>query len=400
MAGHAKLSPSGASRWSRCPASVQRSEGIADSGSKYADEGTAAHFLASHCLENGTEPHDHLGLTIGLFVHPESDSEFQKFIEDASPDVMEQCDLRTEYEVDDEMADEVKKYTDLVRDLVKSTNGTLFVEQRLPIDHITGEEGATGTSDTVIVTPSELIVIDLKYGAGEPVDAQDNEQLIMYGLGALISQPRKQYVGEAVYTMAETEGWSKFLTERASRTQLPNPVAIPGKKQCRWCRAAGQCKEQDDWVQAQVGVQFEDLTKEVVADVANNDALTLGEKMKAVEMVEDWCKQVRAAVERNLLSGVEVEGFKLVEGKRGARQWNNADEVEGVLKSMRLKVEEMYDMKLISPTTAEKVLKETPKRWQRLQAYIVQREGQPSVAPVTDKRPAIEIKPVSFDDFD
>jgi hypothetical protein len=54
----------------------------------------------------------------------------------------------------------------------------------------------------------------------------------------------------------------------------------------------------------------------------------------------------------------------------------------------------MYDMKLISPTTAEKVLKATPKRWPKVLPLITQGDGKPSVAPLSDARPALEVKPV------
>lgn len=70
-----------------------------------------------------------------------------------------------------------------------------------------------------------------------------------------------------------------------------------------------------------------------------------------------------------------------------------------MLKSMRLKQEEMYDFSLISPTTAEKVLKGTPKRWKRIEPLITRSPGKPSVADASDKRPALDIKPTA-DDFE
>jgi hypothetical protein len=58
----------------------------------------------------------------------------------------------------------------------------------------------------------------------------------------------------------------------------------------------------------------------------------------------------------------------------------------------------MYDRSLISPTTAEKVLKTSPKRWEKAQSLITRSEGKKSVAPVTDKRPALAVQSVA-DDF-
>jgi hypothetical protein len=67
---------------------------------------------------------------------------------------------------------------------------------------------------------------------------------------------------------------------------------------------------------------------------------------------------------------------------------------------MRLKQEQMYNFKLISPTQADKLLaKESPRRWKKVEALVTQRDGSPSVAPESDKRPALVIAPPA-DDFE
>jgi len=71
------------------------------------------------------------------------------------------------------------------------------------------------------------------------------------------------------------------------------------------------------------------------------------------------------------------------------------------MKPMRLKLEEMYDLSLISPTTAEKLVKAKtigPRQWNRLVPLITQSDGKTHVAPVSDERPALDVKPVT-DDF-
>ena len=47
MSDHAVLSPSKAPRWIPCPGSIVASQGVEDTGSIYADEGTAAHAVAA-----------------------------------------------------------------------------------------------------------------------------------------------------------------------------------------------------------------------------------------------------------------------------------------------------------------------------------------------------------------
>lgn len=154
---HAKLSPSSAKRWMTCPGSVELSKDRPDESSSFADEGTDAHELAARCLESGKNANDFLGETMGKGNVVGAD-----------------------------MAYNVQAYVDYVRNMASEIPGAqLLVEQRLPIGHLTGEEGAKGTADVVILGGEEIIVVDLKYGRGVAVEAEDNPQLQIYGLGAV-----------------------------------------------------------------------------------------------------------------------------------------------------------------------------------------------------------------------
>ena len=268
----------------------------------------------------------------------------------------------------------------------------------------------------------------MKYGRGVEVSVVDNKQLKLYGLGALekysilgdftsvrlvIIQPRISYApSEWVISVEDLLLFAKeVMIQSAQATELlVNEVElteflVPGTDTCQWCKAKATCPKLSGFVEEAIGAEFIDLT---TADALEQEATikkliptdaTLGTKMDALDLIEGWCKAIRAEVERELLAGTPVAGYKLVQGRKSARSWSNAEEAEAALKSMRLKQEQMYDLKLISPTTAEKVLKESPKRWKRIESLISQSEGKPSVAPVTDKRPALELKPIA-DGFD
>src|ERR1700760_1360570 len=128
---HALLAPSSAYTWIECPASTAAQIDQPDDSSVYADEGTAAHELMKWCLDGlGEDAHDHIGqkITVG----------------------------EREFEIDDDMADAVQLFVEDVRERVHAYElggaaVTLLVEQRLSIEHITGEAGAAGTSDVVIL---------------------------------------------------------------------------------------------------------------------------------------------------------------------------------------------------------------------------------------------------------
>jgi len=144
------------------------------------------------------------------------------------------------------------------------------------------------------------------------------------------------------------------------------------------------------------------------ANIATLEDEHLAMCMAALDLVEGWCKGVRAEVERRLLAGKLLPGWKLVEGKQGNRKFADELEAESMLKSFRLKREKMYDFVLISPTSAEKLTLELDekgkpfigeKQWNKLQALITRAEGKPSVAPASDKRPAWT-PPNVADDFE
>lgn len=66
---------------------------------------------------------------------------------------------------------------------------------------------------------------------------------------------------------------------------------------------------------------------------------------------------------------------------------------------LKLEEDPIYTYKLVSPTAIEKLLKDiSPKRWARLQPLIGQSEGKPSVAPASDKRPALVRGADQFED--
>lgn len=394
---HARLSPSRAHRYMPCPGSVVLEEAYPDESSVYADEGTAAHWLAATCLTDRMDAEQYLGEDIRVGER--------------------------KFRVTPEFAGHVQSYVDFVRG--EADGGTLLVEKRVSIAHLTGEQGAGGTADAIILFPQKRLmkVIDLKFGMGERVDAERNPQAMKYGLGALhdydllgsferleltIHQPRIGNVSTFTTTVDELE---VFATEVWDAAQAVTTATVtygddgiddkdwvqmylqPGEKQCRFCRAKATCPALADSVAEVIsgGVataeDFAALVVDKVGESTGNNWLSVA--MNKVGLVEDWCKAVRAEVERRLIANQPVDGYKLVQGKRGPRQWTDAAKAEAAMKAMRLKQGEMYETKLISPTAAEKLLKSNPKQWAKLDGFITQSEGRLSVAPASDKRPAM-----------
>lgn len=410
---HAILSPSSAHRWLNCPGSVVLTKDIRDDAGEYADEGSAAHWVAEMCLKSGDHPIKH----VGAIYKAESGRE-----------------IRVTYD----MADFVHTYVTNVR--MYAEGNTLFVEQALPIGHITREEDAEGTCDAVIITADgkELQGHDLKYGRGVEVEAEANDQLMLYALGALaefemiidldvletirlvIHQPRvTSRPKEWTCTPAELKAFAdrvelaSIAVDNAAyeaEKALPEwreKYLKPGPKQCQWCRAKSSCAKLEAFVIDTITAEFDDLTTAVAAeevrrnDVTDTHAERYSRLLPVLDLVRDWADAVGDGAYALAQRGGTIPGFKLVTGKRGARAWTNKDQAEEALKSMRLKHDEMYTYSVISPTQAEKVLKESPRRWNKLIPLIEQKDGKPTLVPASDKRQAITVTPIAeqFDDL-
>ena len=377
MAQHSLLSPSGAHRWMRCPGSIGAESGLPDTSSKYAAEGTAAHELAAKCLELEANAEAVIGDTMTVDGY--------------------------DFTVTADMAHHVNDYCKLVREYAEG--GQLLVEKRVNFSEAIGVPDSTGTSDAIVIHPDRLTVIDLKYGMGVKVDATENEQLQLYALGALhdygmmgdfteivmvVHQPRLNHVSEWSIPVEKLEEFRE-AARLAAIEALDNrePRLNPGEKQCRFCKAKATCPALKAEISDAIGGI---ATPADFADLAVAEEDDVSRAMARVELVEQWCKAIRAEVERRLFAGEPVAGFKLVEGRRGNRAWSDEAAVEKLFKSFRLKQEEMYDFKLISPTKAEKILKaKNPGRWEKVDALTSRGDGKPSVAPATDRRPALAV---------
>ncbi len=437
MSQHALFSPSGAAAWMACPGKLAMEAGEPESVSRYADEGTAAHFLAAECLTHNTHPAAVLCKTIGIDPHGEA----------FFPQVVgnEGREARAVFEIDTDMAGHVNHYVQVVRRLAEG--GELLVEQRLPIGHITGEADATGTGDAIILKDDEIIIIDLKYGRGVEVSAEDNPQLALYGLGALeafgmlgdfskvrmvIIQPRVSPTpSEWTLRLDDLDAWASGIREAASmaRDALNSHGSYaewdadnlsPGDA-CRFCKAKTKCPALRSQVLATVADDFVAIEEPIAPQlsgvlerVSNCDDAHLDSLFPNLDLIEQFVEAVRKRIEARALSGAVFNNCKLVQGKRGNRKWTDDTEAEAQMKAMRLKVEEMYDLKLISPTSAEKLApkydkegklipsddKPTigPRQWAKLKTLITQQDGKPTIAPINDKRPALVIAPMA-DEF-
>lgn len=421
MAQHAKLSASGADTWGRCPASVVMQEGQPNPDSVYAQEGTAAHHLAAHCLLSNSEPVNCIGQTIYLIR--DTVTEHRKEViwsGEGDPGWLPTTEVINQFVVDDDTAEHVATYLRVVRDI--AVQGKLFVETRVPLDHITTEKDAEGTCDAGILLPTEIVAIDLKFGQGKRVVAENNYQGQMYAGGFLewldlcaladdietvrivIVQPRvPNGITEWVIPLADLRAFMARMKVNAqaglSTVNRESPIYNPGAKQCQWCKAKAICPAYEKDVvgtviddfeivgnnQAEVDIKLGNAAINVSAKATNE---RLGYLLERLDYITDWVTAVRSKAEAKIFKGEDIPGFKLVQGKRGNRMWGNEQAATDALIALGFKDDQLFTKKFLTASTAcDKLLKGNAKALEKVLPLVTQAEGSATIAPTSDPRP-------------
>lgn len=379
----------------KCPGSVALSEGVEDTGSEAADQGTAAHELGAWCLSEGQDASARVGDVIKVY---EDDG----------------TTVRRQFTVDHDMAEHVQAYVDAIG----REPEVKLIEERVDYSEVIGVPEQGGTADVLILDAEQrqLQVHDLKYGYGmvyasyedEDGTRQPNEQLACYAVGAMVEydliadwetvklvihQPRKDHYDEFVMTREELRAFALSLRAvvaeaESGRQHADELMALgllrPSGKACQWCPAsqANLCPAIRQEVRSNA---FDDFEKKQLKDVSTvrPDEVAQPDEL---DLLETYVKHQRSHIEKLLQAGKKVKGWALKKGRKGARAWakDQLDVVRKKLKGMKLKVAEMnMEPKLKTPTQIEKVLK--PEQYQKLveDGLITQADGGMTVVPDT-----------------
>lgn len=373
---HARLGPSGAHRWMRCAGSALAEAEYPDRRTTTADEGSAAHALAEWALTTGGD----LGKRVGELVSPE-----------------------WPVEITPEMSRAVGDYVDYVIGL----GGAQFYEDRFDLGHVV--PGSFGTSDAIALVGDVIYVVDLKYGKGVKVYAEQNEQAMLYALGALelhnyrefsrvicvIVQPRLDHIDEWETTPAELAEFAERARLAAVAANDPTSPRTPGTKQCQFCRAKAACPALRSYTEAAICAQFDALPDAPPAPERLTDA-QLRQALEAKSLITAWLGAVEDLVKQRLESGEGFPGFKLVSG-RALRRWADTDKAADALES--LIGHAAWSRELISVSQAEKVMGKK-KAAELLGPLITKPDGKPTLVPESDPREPITITTADcFDAF-
>lgn len=404
---HAKWSPSSAHRWMVCDASMAEELAYVRVGSSsFADEGTAAHTLLADCLLQKKDVALDIGRVIPVITLDEDGNEIE----------------RREFTVDEEMAGYIQTVIDSVNARV-AQGWVLLVEQRVDFSNFIGIPDQFGTADIILVSPdgAHVSVEDLKYGRGHKVYPEGNHQMLTYAVGVLetfdgllgdfqqfdmrVHQPRLNFEGATEKTLTREDILAHaekmkaaafrnavYIARKLDGKPIDKKAYNPGPKQCLWCKHKPNCEAHEKMVMDEVAADFKDLDAEdqKMQVITNGTQMPkpdrLGTAFALLDMVEEWCRAVRAECERQVFAGMTITGvdglpLKLIEGRKGDRKWTNEELVEGMLVGVLSEEKAYAPRKIISPAKAAAILdkKKTAPQWEHFKTFIEQAPGKPKV---------------------
>lgn len=372
---HSLFGPSSAKRWMTCPGSVALSEDLPDHTSVYAAEGTAAHTLCERSLQFGTPCDTFIGQTID------------------------------DFEVTAEMAAHCQTFVDFVTEKASAFKGTsMDLEQRVISDF---DDRFGGTVDCVLRNEkkSALAIIDFKYGAGVPVEVENNEQLLCYALlvwkgeeniALAIVQPRCQHMDGPIRTWNMSgEELQAFKDRVVSAIEVIDSPAIEGESlplvtgdHCRWCKAQAVCPQ-----------QYKEVVEEAVGDFTPVVDLPVDQRVSVFQktkQIKAYLKAIEESLTASLLAGDSIPGYKLVQAL-GNRKWSvPEEELFKKLRSKRIKKTDSTVAVIKSPAQMEKI-KGLDGNW--LAQFIERPLSGPKIVEESDKREAYT-PPSPEDDFE
>lgn len=355
---HAVLSASSSARWLKCPPSAVAATMYPATATEFTKEGTLAHEVAEwkasgRCrIEHFPKGQDE-GVTI-------------------------------------EMLECGRAYADYIEELITDNNAVILLEQRL--DFSPWVPDGFGTGDCIIIQGRRLDVVDYKFGRGVEVSAENNSQMRLYGLGALndfgdiydieevgmhIFQPRLNNISTEVLTVEELRAWGEDIKPTAQLASKGKGEYTPGEH-CRFCPHASACPTLATSCLKVVNLSggkaaVPTLAPWMIADILKQESIITG-----------WLKAVKEKALSQMLSGEEIPGYKVVEG-RGSREWSSESAVFSALYATEFTKEDVTETKLLSPYQMEKAIGKKRVK-ELLSEHIVTKPGSPTIAPATDKR--------------
>lgn len=390
---HALLGASSAHRWLNCPPSARLTEHMEDGGSQYASAGTLAHAIG--------------------------ELKARKYFE-TMPTRSYNAAMK-KLKADPEYAPEMDSATDVYLEHLKACAMSFgkdhpFVALEIRVDYSNIVPEGFGTADCVMIGDGCVEVIDYKNGSGIPVDAEKNEQLMLYALGAIhmfrpiygdtiqqvhlsIVQPHAGGVKEWSCTAAELTEWGETVAAPQAALAWAGMGEYSPGSWCKnsFCKARPQCRAYAQYVlefeKALQGFESAKDAGPLLTDDELGDILTRSAELNAfVKDLGDYALEAA-------LSGRRIAGYKVVEGRKPKAWIGGTDAAFAQLTQRGIEEALLWERKPVSVAGLEKTLGKAAFRkaaeglWEKL-------PGKPALAPESDSRPPYDPAAAAFQAVD
>jgi len=249
--------------------------------------------------------------------------------------------------------------------------------------------GVFGSTDLMGRIGNKAIILDWKFGAGVPVPAEENEQLMFYAAAAMRTPEAKWVFDGATEvelviiqpptikrwttTIERIKQFEQTLIRAVKIAEQPD-APLKNGDHCRWCAAKPVCPIMTGAVDRAVALKMDAI-----------DVDKIGAYLHNADLLEAWIKDLRALAEEMMKKGKPVTGWKVVP-KRATRSWVKEEDAKVAL-LQHLKESEVIETKLVSPAAAEKLLK--AQKLKLPDGLTVAISSGNTIAPESDPRPAV-----------
>ena len=362
---HAVLSASGSHRWLHCTPSALLELEFENRTSNAALEGTVAHDLCEHKLKKALKMRS-----------KRPTSEFDS----------------------DEMEEHTDNYVSYILEKMEMAKHTckdplVLIEQRLDFSKYVPH--GFGTGDCLIIADKNLHIIDMKYGQGVLVSAEENPQMKLYAIGALetydalydieevsmtIFQPRRENINTWTISANELKVWAENELKVKAELAINGEGDFCSGEWCQFCRASIKCR-----TRAEENLKLAKLEFKMPPLLEDFE---IEEILGKLSDLTKWANDISTyAADSAINHGKQWNGFKVVEG-RSNRKYSDEVQVAEIAKEHGYL--DIYKQSLITLTEMEKLMGKT-KFCELLGELVVKPKGKLTLVPNTDKRQAVNI---------
>lgn len=370
---HATLSASSAARWLHCPPSARLAEQFPDTGSKYAAAGTLAHAIAELKARK-------------YFLEPMSARSFNARMKK----------LKEDPSYDPGMEAATDAYLDHLKELALTFEQPPFVALEVRVDFSRVAPEGFGTADCVMIGGGTMHIVDYKNGAGVAVEAEENPQMMLYAIGAMVTF--YPIFGDSIETVGlhivqphagGVKSWQltrEELDDFGLEARGPAKLAYDGEGDFNpgpwcddhFCPARATCM-----ARAKKLLELENVSGQDPDLISDN---TLGVFLTRATQLQKWVNALQDHAFKKLMEGKDIPGWKLVEG-RISREWGDQEMAFKEIQQAGVPEAMLWERKPVSVAALEKALGKKAFE-EAAGGWVVKKPGKPTMVPDSDKRPA------------